>query len=87
MLRATAGVHTAPRMPFSPVEAYDRNLTYRTGRCPARFYMERLLPLVRSRRYPLREVISHRLPLSEGVEGYRLFAERRDDCTKVVLTP
>ncbi len=84
---STAGVHTSSRMPFSPVEAYDRNLTYRSGRCPARFYMERLLPLVRSQRYPLREVISHRLPLSQGVEGYRLFAERRDDCTKVVLTP
>ncbi len=84
---STAGVHTSSRMPFSPVEAYDRNLTYRTGRCPARFYMERLLPLVRSRRYPLRDVISHRLPLSQGVEGYRLFAERRDGCTKVVLTP
>lgn len=84
---STAGVHTSSQMPFSPVEAYDRNLTYRTGRCPARFYMERLLPLVRSHRYPLRDVISHRLPLADGVEGYRLFAQRRDDCTKVVLAP
>lgn len=84
---STAGVHTAAEMPFSPVEAYDRNLTYRSGRCPARFYMDRLLPMVRERRYPLREVISHRLPLSQGVEGYRLFAAREDGCTKVVLEP
>jgi 2-desacetyl-2-hydroxyethyl bacteriochlorophyllide A dehydrogenase len=84
---STAGVHTEPGMPFSPAEAYDRNLTYRVGRCPARHYMERLLPLVRSRRYPLRDVISHRLPLTDGVEAYRMFAARTDGCTKVVLHP
>ena len=84
---STAGVHTEPGMPFSPAEAYDRNLTYRVGRCPARHYMERLVPLVLSRRYPLREVISHRLPLTEGAEGYRMFAARRPGCTKVVLNP
>ena len=84
---STAGVHTAPAMPFSPSEAYDRNLTYRVGRCPARHYMERLVPLVLSRRYPLRDVISHRLPLAQGVEGYEMFAARRQGCTKVVLNP
>jgi len=84
---STAGVHTAPAMPFSPSEAYDRNLTYRVGRCPARHYMERLVPLVLSRRYPLRDVISHRLPLAQGVEGYEMFAARRQGCTKVVLSP
>jgi len=82
---STAGVHTAPAMPFSPAEAYDHNLTYRVGRCPARHYMEALMPLVQSRRYALRDVISHRLPLADGVEGYRMFAAREAGCTKVVL--
>ena len=32
---------------FAPAEAYDKNLTYRAGRCPARAYIDRLLPIVR----------------------------------------
>ena len=35
----------------------------------------------------LSELISHRLPLSDGVEGYRMFAAREEGCTKVVLEP
>jgi 2-desacetyl-2-hydroxyethyl bacteriochlorophyllide A dehydrogenase len=84
---STAGVHTERQLSFSPVEAYDKNLTYRSGRCPARAYMDRLLPLVCSRKYFLTEVFSHRMSLAEGPEGYRLFAGRRDGCTKVALQP
>ena len=32
---AVIGCHSAPSFAFSPAEAYDKNLTYRTGRCPA----------------------------------------------------
>jgi threonine dehydrogenase-like Zn-dependent dehydrogenase len=84
---ASAGVHTDPQIPFSPVEAYDKNLTYRTGRCSARHYMERLVPLVQEKRYPLGSVISHRMGLSDGVRAYRMFDEKTDGCTKVVLSP
>jgi threonine dehydrogenase-like Zn-dependent dehydrogenase len=84
---ASVGVHTDLQFSFSPVEAYDKNLTYRSGRCPARHYMERLLPMVRERRYPLDAVISHRMALSEGVRGYEIFDEKREGCTKIVLSP
>ncbi len=84
---SAAGVHTEPQHAFSPIEAYDKNLTYRTGRCPARAYIDRVLPLVRARAYDLAAIISHRLPLAEGVRGYELFAQRLDGCTKVVLEP
>ena len=84
---ATVGVHSDESPSFTPVEAYNKNLTYRTGRCPARRYMERLLPIVRDRKYPLGLVISHTLPLSEGVKGYEIFDNKLDNCTKVVLTP
>ena len=33
---SAVGVHTEAQFAFSPVEAYDKNLTYRAGRCPAR---------------------------------------------------
>jgi threonine dehydrogenase-like Zn-dependent dehydrogenase len=84
---ASVGVHTEEQFAFSPIEAYDKNLTYRSGRCPARHFMERLLPLVRDGRYPLSSVISHRLALDDGPEGYALFDAKRDGCTKVVLKP
>jgi threonine dehydrogenase-like Zn-dependent dehydrogenase len=83
---SAVGVHTEPSFSFSPTEAYDKNLTYRAGRCPARYYIERLLPLIRERRYDLGAIVSHRLPLAEAVRGYELFDKKLDGCTKVVLT-
>ncbi len=84
---ASVGVHTEKLFSFSPVEAYDKNLTLRSGRCPARHYAERLLPRVRDGRYPIASVVSHRLPLSEGVRAYEIFDRKLDGCTKVVLQP
>ena len=84
---AAVGVHTEPRLAFSPGEAYDKNLTYRAGRCPARRYMDRLLPLVAERRHDLGALISHRMTLEEGPRAYELFDRRLEGCTKVVLLP
>ncbi len=84
---SAVGVHTESAFAFSPVEAYDKNLTYRAGRCPARHYMERLLPVVREDRYDLSSIISHRMPLVEGARGYHLFERKLEGCTKVVLKP
>lgn len=84
---AAVGVHTEHHLAFAPGEAYDKNLTYRAGRCPARAYMDRLLPLVQSGKYGLGVLISHRLPLEDGPLGYDLFDRRVEGCTKVVLLP
>lgn len=32
-------------------------------------------------------VISHRLELDDAPEGYAMFVEKEDDCTKIVLKP
>jgi threonine dehydrogenase-like Zn-dependent dehydrogenase len=82
---SAVGVHTEAQFAFSPVEAYDRNLTYRAGRCPARAYIERLLPLVRERKYDFASIVSHRLPLADAVRGYALFERKLEGCTKVLL--
>ncbi|HSF18972.1 MAG TPA: alcohol dehydrogenase family protein [Vicinamibacteria bacterium] len=83
---SVVGVHTESRFAFSPVEAYDKNLTYRTGRCPARRFIAPLLSFVARKKYDFRSIVSHRLPLSEGPRGYDLFHRRLEGCTKVVLT-
>jgi threonine dehydrogenase-like Zn-dependent dehydrogenase len=81
------GVHTEEHFSISPVEAYDKNLTLRIGRCPARAVLAELLPMVEQRKYDLGAVFSHRLPLSEGARGYEIFDRKQDGCTKVLLTP
>ena len=84
---SAVGVHHESTFPFSPAQAYDRNLTWRIGRCPARSLMEGLLPLVRRRRHDIAALITHRLPLADGREAYALFGERRDGCIKVAFAP
>jgi S-(hydroxymethyl)glutathione dehydrogenase/alcohol dehydrogenase len=49
--------------------------------------MDRLLPLVISKRHDIAAVVSHRMPLSEADAAYRLFDGRSGGCTKVVMRP
>jgi threonine dehydrogenase-like Zn-dependent dehydrogenase len=84
---SSVGVHTRPELGFSPVEAYDKNLTLRFGRCPARALMQQLTGVALSGRWDLASVISHRLPLEQGPDAYRLLAERAAGCLKIVLLP
>jgi threonine dehydrogenase-like Zn-dependent dehydrogenase len=80
------GVHHESRFAFSPVEAYDRNLTLRIGRCPARSLMEELRGLL-TRRTDLGAIVTHELPLAGGAEAYRMFDLKQDGCIKVAFTP
>ncbi|HER42827.1 MAG TPA: hypothetical protein ENO08_00005, partial [Candidatus Eisenbacteria bacterium] len=70
---AVIGVQGDYPFPAPMAETYNKNLTYRVGRCPARHYMERLLPLVGEHRLPIISIITHRMPLEEGAEAYRIF--------------
>lgn len=84
---AAVGFHVEPHLALSPGEIYDRNLSYAGGRCPARHYMPASLELAKRDQDLLRALISHRLPLAQGVEAYRSFAAREDGWAKVVLLP
>ncbi|KAG2484822.1 hypothetical protein HYH03_016389 [Edaphochlamys debaryana] len=96
---SSVGVNTSPAFPFSPVDAYNKNVTFRSGRCPARAIMTRLMPLVRDEpgsesgsgssgsKLPWRRIFTHRMPLSKGPAAYDMFARRADGCVKIVLDP
>lgn len=84
---AAVGVHTEPYLALAPSEIYDRNLTYTAGRCSARHFLPRALELARSEEALLLELITHRLPLHQGVDAYRRFAAREPGWAKVVFTP
>lgn len=81
----SVGVHTSEHFPFSPVEAYNKNLTYRIGRCPARFYAEKLIREGVAQRLDITSVITHRYALANGAEAYRVFDQKADNCLKAVL--
>jgi len=83
---SSVGVHTAPTWPFTPGDGYDKNLTYRSGRCPSRAMMDKLLPVLISKKYDVTSIISHRVPITDAVEMYKKFDGRLDGCTKVVFT-
>jgi threonine dehydrogenase-like Zn-dependent dehydrogenase len=83
---SVVGVHHGSQLAFSPLEAYDKNLTYTAGRCPARRIIPELVPIVQAGKYDLTTVISHRLALADGAAAYRIFDLKLDGCTKVVLT-
>jgi threonine dehydrogenase-like Zn-dependent dehydrogenase len=84
---SAVGVCTDEHLAFSPTQAYDKNLTYKVGRCPARFMMNELIPIVQQKKYDITSVITHQLSLAEGVSGYDVFANKKDNCLKVVLKP
>jgi threonine dehydrogenase-like Zn-dependent dehydrogenase len=84
---AAVGVHAEPALAISPGALYDKNLTYRAGRCPARALLPRLLPLVAARRLPLAELVTHRLPLEDGPAAYAAFERREPGWIKVVFRP
>jgi len=62
-----------------------RNLTVRAGVASVTEQWSQLVPLLQSGRVRGEGLFSHRLPLSEGAEGYRLFDAREDGVIKVMF--
>jgi threonine dehydrogenase-like Zn-dependent dehydrogenase len=84
---SSVGVHTEQNFSFSPGEAYDKNLTYKSGRCPARYYADKLLREEIPQRYPIENVITHQFQLVEGTRAYEVFDKKLDNCIKAALIP
>jgi len=64
-----------------------KNLTFRSGAVNPQYYYPELLSLIRQGRLAPEEIITHRMPLSEGVRGYEIFDSHEEDVLKVVLEP
>lgn len=79
------GCHTSPQFAFSPVDAYDKNLTFHTGRCPARYYMSYLAEIWDPKSTHIDELITHRFTPDNCVEAYRIFSGQRDGCIKAAF--
>jgi threonine dehydrogenase-like Zn-dependent dehydrogenase len=80
-------VQTADRLAFTPVDAYDSNLTVRVGRAPVRSLLDRILPRVAAGlEVPAGAVITHpRVALEDGPALYRRFAAREPGLVKALF--
>lgn len=81
------GVQQSRRFAFPLERAFAAGLTFRIGTCSVPEELPALFPLVQSGRLRPERYISHRLPLSEGAEAYRMFEAREAGALKMVLTP
>jgi threonine dehydrogenase-like Zn-dependent dehydrogenase len=75
-------------MPLDAIGAGLADQTLRTTLCPGgKERMRRLMSVVRARRFPFRELLTHSFRLDQIVEAYDLFAHQRDGVMKVSIRP
>jgi threonine dehydrogenase-like Zn-dependent dehydrogenase len=65
----------------------NKGLTIKTGQTHMMRYMKPLLERIERGEIDPSFVISHVLPLDEAPDGYRMFRDKQDHCTKIVLDP
>lgn len=82
---SVVGAHFEPDYPLNNALMFERELTLRFTIGDPTADGAHLLDLVASGRFDPALVITHRLPLAEAGDAYRLFDSR--EATKVVLTP
>jgi threonine dehydrogenase-like Zn-dependent dehydrogenase len=71
-----------------PMGAFmNKALTMKTGQTHMMRYMQPLLERIEAGEIDPSFVISHTLPLEQAPEAYRMFRDKGDRCTKVVLKP
>jgi 2-desacetyl-2-hydroxyethyl bacteriochlorophyllide A dehydrogenase len=82
---SVVGAHFEPDFPLDNHLMFERELTLRFSIGDAAGQRERLLELIAAGRLDPASVVSHRMPLDDAAEAYRLFDAR--EAVKVVLRP
>jgi len=65
----------------------NRSLTLKTGQTHVQRYLKPLLERIQKGEIDPTFIITHRLPLDQAPEAYRMFRDKQDECLKVVLKP
>jgi len=73
------------KMPFGAV--VNKGLTIKTGQTHVHRYLQPLLERILDDEINPSFIITHRLPLEDAPEGYRMFRGKENNCVKVVLKP
>jgi len=71
-----------------PLGAFmEKGLTLKTGQTHVQHYLPGLLAAIMDGKIDTTFLISHRLPLEQAPDGYRMFHDHQNEVTKVVLKP
>ena len=71
-----------------PLGAFmEKGLTLKTGQTHVQRYLKPLYTAIAEGQIDSTFMISHRMPLDDGPEGYRKFHDEQDTYTKIVLKP
>ncbi len=57
------------------------------GQAPVQKYIDELIGVLDRREIKLNDIITHRLPLAQASDAYKIFRDKEDNCVKVVLKP
>src|SRR5690242_1528086 len=68
-------------------DAFEKGLAFRMGQTHVQRFLPELLGHIESGKLHPEVIISHRLPLAEAANGYKIFEKKEDGCRKVVLIP
>ncbi len=68
-------------------DVFEKGVGFKTGQTHVQKYMPELLQAIEDGKLRPNAIISHRLPLAQAAEGYKMFDKKEDDCRKIVLTP
>jgi threonine dehydrogenase-like Zn-dependent dehydrogenase len=86
---SSLGVYAAHlTMPLDAIGAGLADQTIVTTLCPGgKERMRRLMSVVRAKRFPLHELVTHSFPLDQIAQAYDLFSHQRDGVMKVAIRP
>ncbi|MQA12608.1 MAG: alcohol dehydrogenase catalytic domain-containing protein [Pseudonocardiaceae bacterium] len=84
---SVVGVSHNRAFPMHMQVAQVKELEFAIGLCSVQYELPTLLALTTAGRLRPEAVISHRLPLSDGAEAYKMFAAREDGVSKILLDP
>ncbi|KQP04403.1 zinc-dependent alcohol dehydrogenase [Pseudorhodoferax sp. Leaf265] len=68
-------------------DAFEKGLTFKMGQTHAQRFMPELLEQIGAGKLRPEAIITHRLPLADAARGYEIFANKEENCRKVILTP
>lgn len=77
-----------PPMNLIPMgSVFNKGLTIRANQAPVKRQLPRLYEHVRAGRIKPSEIITHRFPLEDIAEAYRVFTSKLDECIKPMIIP
>jgi len=84
---SVVGVYGPPWNLVDIGTAMNKGLTIKTGQADVKRYMPHLLEHIRKGRLEPKALITHRVPLDQAPEMYRIFSGRKDGILKTALIP